>query len=251
MIDVLYVLGWDVGGWMGKNNSFVLIKVNRTSGKLNWFYNDSNYQIKQDNLFDLTDIFNDLTNETIKSNLDIVLAIDAPLTFPKQFIKFLNNNGEYIKKPKLEIFNPLAYRETDRYIYKNYGKKPLSASFDRLGNNTTVAISHLRYWPNYHTIEINNLEFNEDKINAIESYPALLKPGKYKQAFSEIHKLIPVNIKEGTDQYDAALCSLMAVQFGFNNNYDDLPSLVFPPAERQIYKDEGWIYHFALENIHK
>ena len=253
MSNRLFALGWDVGGWMGKNNSFVIIEVDRQSKELNWYYTESNHQISKGDLFELTDIFAELTNEKFNKQSEIVLGIDAPLTFPKQFVEFLSDKNDYIKKPELEIFNPLAYRETDRFIYRQYGKKPLSATFDRLGNNTTVVISHLRYWNKKYDFEIetNNLEYNKDKINVIETYPALLKPGKYEKAFPPIEKNIPDQIKAGTDQYDAALCALMALQFGFNNNFEGLPSLVFPAENRTIYKEEGWIYHFDLENIKK
>ena len=251
MSNKLFALGWDVGGWMGKNNSFVLIKADLKSQELTWLYTESNHQINKGALFELTNIFNELANKKITKSSEIVIGIDAPLTFPKQFIEFLSDKSEYIKKPELEIFNPLAYRETDRFIYRQYGKKPLSASFDRLGNNTTVVISHLRYWKKTYDfkIETNNLKYNKGKINVIETYPAMLKPGKYEKAFPPIEKTIPDQIKAGTDQYDATLCALMALQFGFNNNYDGLPSLVFPPENRAIYKEEGWIYHFDLENI--
>ena len=245
----LYALGWDVGGWMGKNNSFVLLECNRKNNKLNWYYNADNYQLDEGELFELETIFNNLVNKPLLEDVDLVLGIDAPLTFPKKFINFLNDEKKYITKPELEIFNPLAFRATDRYIYRQYGKKPLSATFDRLGNNATVAMSHIRYWQEKLDIEVNNLQFNKKSVNVIETYPALLKPGKYKKAFPKIHKLIPEQINKGTDNYDAALCALMALQFGFNNNYDGLPSLVYPPQKKQIYKDEGWIYHFALDNL--
>lgn len=252
MNNTLYALGWDVGGWMGQNNSFVLLKSNGNNDELNWYFNANNYQLNENELFDLKTILNDLVSRSLLlENVDLVIGIDAPLTFPKKFIQFINREKEYIKKPELEIFNPLAFRSTDRYIYRRYGKKPLSATFDRLGNNATVAISHLRYWQKELDIEVNNLQFNKNAVNIIETYPALLKPGKYKKAFPKLHKLIPKSIKEGTDQYDAALCALMALQFGFNNGYEGLPSLVYPPQERQIYREEGWIYHFALDYFKK
>lgn len=246
MDDIIYSLGWDVGGWMGKNNSFVLIKaVNNSIDK--WFYLENNFQIKENNLFELEEVIYELTDDYYKKDMNLVVGIDAPLTFPKDFITFLKMK-EYIKKPKLEIYNNLAYRDTDRYIYEKYNKKPLSASFDRLGNNATVAMSHLRYWSKEYDIN-QEIRFKKDKINVIETYPALVKPGKYKKAFSKIDKIIPDGIKHGTDTYDAALCALMAIQFGYRNRFKGLPTLVYPPKNNSIYEKEGWIYHFDLDQI--
>ncbi len=247
MDDVIYSLGWDVGGWMGKNNSFVLIKTKHN--KIDqWYYLDRNFQIKENELFDLKNIINKLKENIFKKDINLVIGIDAPLTFPIGFINFLNNEKEYINKPKLEIYNELAYRETDRHIYEKYNKKPLSATFDRLGNNATVAMSHLRYWSREYNIN-KEIRYKKDKINVIETYPALVKPGKYKKAYTNVDNLIPDDINKGTDTYDAAICALMGLQFAYNNKFKDLPSLVYPPENNKVYKKEGWIYHFDLEQI--
>lgn len=249
MDDNIFALGWDVGGWMGSSNSFVFIEANKKNNKINWFYSEKNYQLKKDELFELKEIINELSEKPFHTFSTLIIGIDAPLTFPRQFVNFLNQEEVYIKKPSKEIFNPLAYRAADRYIYDKYGKKPLSATFDRLGNNTTVAVSHLRYWQQKHQINLNFTTLRQDRINVIETYPALSKPSKFAKAYKNINNVIPDDIKVGTDQYDAALCALMAVQFGFENDFGKLPSLVFPPEEEKTYSKESWIYHFNLENI--
>lgn len=246
MDDVNYSLGWDVGGWMGKNNSFVLIKA-KGNKILDWYYLNKNFQIKDNDLFDLKYVLNELKESIFKKDINLAIGIDAPLTFPMGFIDFLNNEEKYVKKPKLEIYNKLAYRETDRYIYEKYNKKPLSATFDRLGNNATVAMSHIRYWNKKYDINKDNM-FQKEKINIIETYPALVKPGKYKKAYSKIDNIIPKKIQHGTDTYDAALCALMALQYSFENEFKALPSLIYPP-KKSVYIKEGWIYHFDLEQI--
>lgn len=251
MVDNIYALGWDVGGWMGNSNSFVFIEVHKNENKLKWFFSEKNYQLKKDSLFKLEEIINDLAKRSLSEMNPLIIGIDAPLSFPRQFVNFLNQDEMYIKKPSKEIFNPLAYRATDRYIYNKYGKKPLSATFDRLGNNTTVAISHLRYWKQKYRLNMDFTNLKPDLINIIETYPALSKPSKFVEAFERIDNIIPGKIKEGTDQYDAALCALMAVQFGCENGFKKLPSLVYPPEKGKIYSKEGWIYHFNLENINQ
>lgn len=110
-----------------------------------------------------------------------------------------------IDKPKREIDNFLAYRETERYIYKVFGKKPLSASFDKLGNNSTAAISHVRKW-------IQNFDFqlcptnNEASYHKriIEVYPALLKGAEFSGVLNRMKEKIPTSICDSSDAFDAA-----------------------------------------------
>lgn len=37
--------------------------------------------------------------------------------------------------------NRYAYRDCERWLHEQYGKKPMSASFDKLGNNATWPIT--------------------------------------------------------------------------------------------------------------
>jgi hypothetical protein len=67
------------------------------------------------------------------------------LGFPVAFSELLAQRSTPSFDPSgPEIENPLAYRETDRQIYRTFRKKPLSGSFDKLGNNATVAMVHTR-----------------------------------------------------------------------------------------------------------
>ena len=67
-------------------------------------------------------------SEILQSH-ELVMAIDAPLGFPVAFSELLAGRSTPSVDPRnAEIDNPLAYRETDRPIYRTFGKKPLSAS---------------------------------------------------------------------------------------------------------------------------
>ena len=62
---------------------------------------------------------------------------------PLAFTELLARRRELrLSKWGAELDNPLAYRETDRHIYRTFLKRPLSGSFDKLGNNATVAMVH-------------------------------------------------------------------------------------------------------------
>ena len=70
----------------------------------------------------------------------LALGIDAPLAFPRALADLLAGWGSGFPVPQREIDNPYAYRDCERWLYQHYGKKPLSATFDRLGNNATLAL---------------------------------------------------------------------------------------------------------------
>lgn len=87
--------------------------------------------------------------------MDLVVAIDAPLGFPRAFVRFLSGDEPAeILCPDREIESLLAYREKDRHVYGVFGKKPLSAAFDKLGNNATVAMAHVRRWQENHGFSV-------------------------------------------------------------------------------------------------
>jgi hypothetical protein len=76
----------------------------------------------------------------------------------------------------------------------------------------------------------------------IEVYPAIhkIEPRRAAAAIEPIHRLIPTSISVGSDQYDAAICAIMAALYAGCNEALGLPSLsgfqqAFDPAE-------GWIY---------
>lgn len=73
----------------------------------------------------------------------LALGIDAPLAFPRALGNLLAGRGVECAVPQREIDNPYAYRDCERWLHQQYGKKPLSATFDRLGNNATLALSML------------------------------------------------------------------------------------------------------------
>ncbi|MCV5480433.1 hypothetical protein OFN48_34325, partial [Escherichia coli] len=83
---------------------------------------------------------NELTLMQIEACPQLALGIDAPLAFPRALRDLLNGQPHSCAVPEREIDNPYAYRDCERWLYQQYGKKPLSATFDRLGNNATLAL---------------------------------------------------------------------------------------------------------------
>ncbi len=147
--------------------------------------------------------------------------------------------------PEREIDNPYAYRDCERWLYQQYGKKPLSATFDRLGNNATLALSML---PQLSDLQLVPKVQEQASRAVLEVYPALAKVGgKASPARPELATLLPEDLLVGTDRYDAALCALMALQYAAGGKVTVLPELVQAPND--MPRNEGWVYHFARHAV--
>jgi hypothetical protein len=127
-------IGWDVGGWSGKNHGLCILK-----------YSGSEIELIRASSIDVYDVKTVLQNtiETYKQHSIITIAIDAPLQFPALFQQLINREPtllmDQIKLMKNK--NPLAWRVTDLFIKDKFEKTPLSASFSFLTSNATVAIA--------------------------------------------------------------------------------------------------------------
>lgn len=242
----LLAIGWDVGGWMGNNHGFSIIQWNQTENDFKWLGKAVELKIPADSIFSLDYIIEKVTGG---ENLDlcdyeIIIGVDAPLRFPKKFKEFINGSAEEFRRPEKEIYNPLAYRETDVHIYETLGKKPLSAVFDRLGTNCTAAMVHLNKWMEEYDFSLQPIQDKENNRDIIEVYPALLKASKYSVADEPFKSMIPDSVEEGTDAYDSALCAIMALAYRADNVLAELPKLVGPDVITGAIKEEGWIYYF-------
>ncbi len=171
----------------------------------------------------------------------LALGIDAPLAFPRALGDLLAGRATECAVPQREIDNPYAYRDCERWLHRQYGKKPLSATFDRLGNNATLALSML---PRLGDLQlVPKLQSQADRA-VLEVYPALAKVGgKASAVRAELQPHLPAELATGTDRYDAAICALMALQYAAKGTVSLLPPLIQAPADMVL--DEGWVYHFA------
>jgi predicted nuclease with RNAse H fold len=245
-------VGWDVGGWCGSKQAVaaVLCKGHR----VRWLGAGSTFSLpsleKGAGLRGLIRTAWKRCPDDVFRRYRVVVAIDAPFRFPQGFVNFLSGRGLPYWNGRREIDNPLAYRACDQAVLRAFnGKKPLSASFDKLGNNTTVAMAYLRRWRRKDSARV--LPFDKEKSGTptiIEVYPALAKPWRKKTAHRKLRPLLRLADcgKPGSDEYDAALCALMAVGFaGASSEPDRLPQLVAPPDNfsAELLKSEGWIYY--------
>ncbi|QQK80005.1 DUF429 domain-containing protein [Salicibibacter cibi] len=237
-------IGWDVGGWMGNNHGIAICVWDRITNTVDWIGVPNEIAIPSSGIS-----FHHLIHAvdptfTFDKHSLLIIGIDAPLGYPKTFTRFINGESISLEKPDREIENPLAYRYTDQVIYEKFGKKPLSATFDRIGNNSTVAIYHARKWQKENNFKVYPMgkPDKEDQKMMIEVYPALVKASKTSEADTFLNKYLPSNVQPGTDAYDACICALYAIAFGTNGLL--LPALAHPSEHaKKLAKEEGWIYY--------
>lgn len=249
-------IGWDVGGWSGKNHGVcVLLSDN---GKI-----DLLKAVKL-NVFEVKENIETILKDYLSTH-KITIGIDAPLQFPALFKEILNNNPINIfeqiqNQPKQ---NRISWRTTDLFIKEQFGKTPLSPSFSFLTSNATVAISLLGEMKAKFK-DISILPFDEkSQINVLEVYPGLLKSPKMKDSglLKHYHKMIEQlglmdmqgfeyyfgEAKDKSDVADAIICAFYGL--GFNHNIQKIPALenVIPESMAISAQTEGWIYYPKME----
>lgn len=242
-------VGWDVGGWKGDKQG--VAAVTHGAGGVEWLGRPKSFRLSsltpQCGVVDFIRQGWPNAEDDVLSTHRIVIAIDAPLAFPEAFVKLLTGRAiPDVAAGGREIDNPLAYRATDRHILNTFQKKPLSASFDKLGNNATVAMVYVRRWAAQCGLPV--LPFEPPHANGsaiIEVYPALTKVKGEKFCHPPLQRLLPQSVMPGSDESDAAICALVALAFLLDGSSAGLPRLVGPDphASDEELRSEGWIYH--------
>jgi len=249
-------VGWDVGGWIGRKQAIALAEWKGHSAQ--WLGIQMCFSVAQlGENWNMDDLVRRAWPEApsgILQTHELVIAIDAPLGFPVAFSELLDGRATPSVDPtSAEIDNPLAYRETDRHIYRTFRKKPLSASFDKLGNNATVAMVHTRRLATAGQLRVAPFDEPQKGIpTAIEVYPALLKQKRRSgdqsaaECISNVRALLPMGVSDGTDECDACLCALMALAYGYGGQIVGLPSMQAPTGGMAEIKREGWIFYASV-----
>lgn len=231
---------------MGRANAFAVVSWNGTMGKLNWLMKPARLAIPSDDEFSLEYVltFGNLdTGQILSSNL--VIGVDAPLGFPSEYSSLVAGAIGPDRRPNREIDSSLGYRATERWVFDTFGKKPLSAPFDRLGNNATLAIATIRRWKRQYGFAV--LPFDDDNGHRviIEVYPKLLEQKVFNGIRDSVCSNIPAGIQPNTDEYDACLAALNAIALRTAEGGVPLPRLVGPTDEHiPAAKSEGWIFCF-------
>lgn len=246
MFNKILSIGWDVGGWMGNKQGIAAVLWTIGDSDIEWLGIPVETAIPKGSIFTPDYLIGLISRNYVCTPLDntrIIIAIDSPLGFPDAFRRLVCQEEQVLYRTDKEIDNPLAYRCTEQHICSVFGKKPLSATFDKLGNNCTVAVYHMQRWRKEQGyVAYPYDDDNEDSKAIIEVYPALLK-NKAGEVKNEVKLHLPKGILEGTDAYDACLCAFLGILYGAEGRFNDFPKLVKPTSDSISNSTEGWIYY--------
>lgn len=237
------VVGWDVQGWMSKKQAVAVLS--KRGQELEWLAFREGFKFTPHRKLDFQSLLGPEVEGTLDDagfeQADLLIAIDAPLAFSSSFRDLVCGTAASCQAPESEIQNPLAYRECERWVHQNFSKKPLSATFDKLGNNASLAITVARSL-NKEGFTLVPQDGPAGPKSIIEVYPGLAKIGlkTIDPAIPPLARMIPAKIERGSDIYDAAICALLgAVQLGWGNEIG-VPGLMQPVEG--FDSTEGWIY---------
>ncbi len=240
-------IGWDVRGWRSKQQAVAIAAID--DGKLCWPGIAPAFQFETGAAVDFANLTRHAASDP-RSLLDarqLVVAIDSPLAFPKALADLMAGRGSPVPTAT-EIENPLAYRDCDRRVAEAYGKKPLSAAFDRLGNTASLAMTLCQSLRS-EGFEVVPQDTEKSRKAVIEVYPAVHKSGPRRgdTAIAPIHRLIPAQLSPDSDIYDAAICAILGLVFAGAGNELGLPDLATRDASCRT--DEGWIFGLPPEFV--
>lgn len=256
----LVSIGFDCGGWQGKKNAFSAL-----------IYDDSQISWKPPRIEEIPNNPGFISFEKLVEILnlppnpdEIIIAIDAPLGIPNDFIPFFDGKIQ-MKKPASGIENRVAYRYTDQYINRVSGIKPLSI-LDKMGINMTVARTHVNEWSKDGFKIVSPKDPQEGK-KIIEVYPGTIRKcspfvkNQIGKILSKLHDLsilknydyyLPVPGAQKSDELDSALCAILGMSFLVKDN-SEIPKLesIIPKEylNNDNYIKEGWIYHLPFEEL--
>ncbi len=192
----------------------------------------------------------------LRANDQALVAIDAPLGWPAPLGTSLANHraGEKLAAEKNETF----CRETDRWVRRQIGKKPLDVGADKIALAAYTALEALNILRNLSGKPIPLAWTTQfPGIAAIEVYPAAtlksagLPDSGYKDSNKDQVERIRVRrdiatglqlrltglatyISAQDDVFDACLCLAAALDF--------LEGRAAPPADLVKAEREGWIW---------
>ena len=196
----------------------------------------------------------DLVVETMRGSNKTLIALDAPLGWPRELGAALQEHAAGAHIPTQP--NRLFRRETDRCVKERTGKQPLDVGADRIARTGCAALEFLRASAEKMESEIPLVwcPSYKERFGAIEVYPAATlevygfpsrqyKNPEQRERREEIVEKIggvvdfdcdTALLKENADALDSAVCVLA----GFDFLCDSCP----PPQDPALAKKEGWIW---------
>jgi len=190
-----------------------------------------------------------------------LLALDAPLGWPKQLAQSLPNHiaGEPLRGKSEELFS----RMTDRFIWHEIGKKPLEVGANLIARTAFSALKLLDTLRQDARLAIP-LAWEQGIIketSAIEVYPAATltalrikardyrkEKGARKKLVDKLGKHVGIEtsqrkiLESNSHAIDAVICVLAGTHFLLSE------CLKPEPNDQERARKEGWIWVKAVEN---
>lgn len=249
-------LGWDVGGWHGSRDGLGAL-VLRADGTVDVAGSPVRCSLGREiaeGRFSLDVIVRRLAVASTPDAVNrVVLGIDAPFALPESFTEAVGTplnvrHGLAGGLPADYIENRLAFRFTDREVFRLTGKHPMSASFNLLTNSTMKGRAALSQLAATDSDDVRVLPFDHDDEDArlvvIEVYPALWKREGCARnpALRKVLEALPEDLDP--DAVDGVLSALTAAAYEATRMEleSDLPWILPPPSQEPRVRTEGWIY---------
>lgn len=248
-VDNVTIIGWDVGGIMGKNHGLCFAT-----------YTNGQFAYEEPVLRSLAEVINTIVTRDY-GQTNVLLAIDAPFGFPDAFITFIGNHGMQLNHDNVR------FRQTELFVRRLLSIRPLSASLDYFTNNTLAALSAIHNLNQHHNfIRIPTATPTPAQRVIIEVFPkATIKSALGNQANNNIPKVArygnylnhlgwgnlawAVADLAGTPSYDridALICCITGAEFLQTHCYHWNAQLINQPdvfvLNELLVNPEGWIF---------
>ena len=247
--DRIVGIGWDVRGWRSSQQAVAVAGIEQ--GHLQWLGLAPAFGFQTGEPVNFEALIEPAlgpgAEQAVLRAPRVVVAIDSPLAFPRALRRLIAGEGEP-RPTASEIDNPLAYRDCDRRVAEVYGKKPLSAAFDRLGNTASLAMTLCQALRKSGFSVIPQDKDGADRA-VIEVYPGIhkIEARRASEAVSSIARWMPESAEVGSDLYDACICAILALVFAGAGSILGLPDLTSPDAA--MPREEGWIFGLPPEAV--
>lgn len=257
----IYFIGCDIGGWHTDNgDAFAALKF--SSGDLVHLGEQSGSMYYP---VDPQGIFSKILKQICEEQARLIIAIDAALAWPVEFVKLVQDAPAAGHLPSFSlrsaIDNPYLYRETERFVEKTIlrgsKKKPLTAPGDKFGNNCSKAQA-LVAWIRTRLPEVYRPPFDPwDQENAkkarysvLEVYPAASMECRTFKELRWPNAATQMTNVGNSDIGDAKRCAMTAVCYAATLGMEEglttaqYPPVILPDSTRDsdVITAEGWIF---------
>ena len=216
------ILGIDLGGCMSGNSAYIYAQVNDKKITIVDAFKEPKHK---DHLSCQAFLINMIERFEIDA-----IAIDAPLSLPRPLIDPTVSTAP--REGSGEIINPYLFRETDYYLFKTFGLRPMPPAGDRIGRLTARAIALLHHFD----YQFPHITVKEKRVPIYEVYPKQIAQAlgfkNYKREPQQVLQHFKQTKEFDEHLVDALLCAYAGSEILHGNTTQAPASL----------EKEGWCF---------